>query len=193
MPGTRRSPRRPGRRWWRQRKFSKTSPSDRERLQKRGEENLERQAEQEAEKTGRPKIEVVKGLRAETAARPYVVKEESSPGAPFYRAEQLGGARVVWLNTAHRFYTRMYKGQDATPRLRAAIEVLLFVIGSCEVESIDDRARFYVSERAEWSTRLETALDILDTYLSEESAGDLILREEEQPEDSIDQTATGAV
>jgi hypothetical protein len=173
-------------------KFSKTSPSDRERLQKRGEANLERQAEQVAEKTGRPKIEVVKELRAETAKRPYVVKEESSPGAPFYRAEQLGGARVVWLNTAHRFYTRVYKGQDATPRLRAAIEVLLFVIGSCEVESIDDRARFYVSERAEWSTRLETALDILDTYLSEESAGDPTLREEEQPDDSIDQTATGA-
>ncbi|MGV9216122.1 ATP-binding protein [Micromonospora sp. RB23] len=173
-------------------KFSKTPPSDRERLEQRGKENLERQAQKVAEKTGRPKIEVVKELQAETIERPYVVKEESSPGAPFYRVEQLGGARVVWLNTSHRFYTRVYKGQDATPRLRAAIEVMLFVIGSCEVESVDDRARFYVSERSEWSTRLETALDILDTYLSEEGAGDSTIREEEQLDDTADAAAVAA-
>jgi hypothetical protein len=173
-------------------KFSKTSPSDRKRLQKRGEENLERQAEKVAEETGRPRAEVIKDLRAQVADRPYVVKEEASPGAPFYRVEQLGGARIVWLNTTHKFYTRVYKGQDATPRLRAAMDVLLFVIGSCEIESMDDRARFYVSERSEWSTRLETALDILDTYLSEAGAADSTIREEEQPEASGDEPSTRA-
>ena len=171
-------------------KFSKTSPSDRDRMQKRGEENLDKQAEKVAEATGRPKGEVVKEIRAQVADRPYVVKEEATPGAPFYRVEQLGGSRAVWLNTTHRFYTRVYKGQDTTPRLRAALEVLLFVIGSCEVESIEDRARFYVSERAEWSTRLETALDILDTYLSEADAGDSTIREEEQPD--LDEVAARA-
>lgn len=160
-------------------RFARTTPKQRERQRQLGEETLKRKARKLAEESGRPTDQVEEELRSRSEGRPYEKREESHPGAPFYRVEQEGGTKVLYLNTAHSFYKKVYKGEDTTPRVRRTIEVLLFVLGSAELTSEGDRARFYLSERAQWSTDLEVALDLLDTYASDAEAGSSILREEE--------------
>jgi hypothetical protein len=94
--------------------------------------------------------------------RPYRVREESLPGAPFFRVEPVGGQTVLYLNTAHRFYTDVYAGPGTTPRFRAALEIMLFVIGECEIDADGERKLFYRKERMAWSEGLYTGLDRLD-------------------------------
>jgi hypothetical protein len=74
-----------------------------------------------------------------------------------------------------RFYTDVYAGENSNPSVRAALEVLLFVIGDSELDSSGDRRLFYQTERAEWSTRLNVALDVL----SEIEADDHEVNEDE--------------
>lgn len=150
-------------------KFSKQTRAERAEQARRGESNLRRKAEEESNSTGRPVEDVFAELRTRTEGREYLVEEEDLRGAPFYRVEQNGGQRTVYLNTLHPFYTKLYKGIDTSLRVRAALEVLLLVVGSCELEaSTEERQRFYKQERGEWSSRLELALESLDTYISEE-------------------------
>lgn len=126
------------------------------------EENLKREVERRAKETGLPSADIERELIAEVNGRPYKVVEERMPGAPFYRMEQMGGQKVLYINTAHRFYTDVYAGPDSTPRLRAALELVLFVLGECELDAEKDRRSFYETERGEWSNRLRLALEQLN-------------------------------
>jgi hypothetical protein len=152
-------------------KFSRQTPSEKEAQKQRGEENLKRKAQKRAEETGKPVEEAVKELRKETEQRPYHLQEEDQRGAPFFRVEQIGGQRTVFINRLHPFYLKLYKGHDTSPRVRAALEVILLVLGTCELEAAtEERQRFYKQERREWSDRLELALDSLDTFIAEGDA-----------------------
>ena len=110
------------------------------------------------------------------------------PGAPFYRMDQIGGMKVLYLNRAHNFYKDMYAeiaaqaaDNPSVLRLRSALEVLLFVLGDCELDANDERQVFYANERYEWSRRLETTLTVLQrtTPVAEMSKSE---REDEGPE-----------
>jgi hypothetical protein len=90
------------------------------------------------------------------------------PGAPFYRAQVRGGQVVLQINRRHRFYDEVYAGHGVSLFFRSAIEILLFVIGECELDANDDRRRFYESERSEWSRILNTALDRLSEFESQD-------------------------
>jgi hypothetical protein len=46
--------------------------------------------------------------------------------------------------------------------MRSALEVVLFAIGSAEIDAEDDRLVFYETERGVWSTRLNLALAQLE-------------------------------
>ncbi|MEM7116950.1 MAG: ATP-binding protein [Chloroflexota bacterium] len=126
---------------------------------------FEEEAFRRAQQTGRPFEEAKRDLEIEIQGRPYRVQFEPLPGAPFFHIEQVGGQRVLYLNTAHRFFTHLYSNSEAGPYTRAALEVLLFVLGECESEASGDRQLFYESERAEWSKRLNVALDRLGERL----------------------------
>src|SRR5213080_791416 len=83
------------------------------------------------------------------------------PGAPFFRCIQRGGQRILYLNIAHTFYSELYGATDTSLRLRAGLEVLLWVLGDAEVESNpgSDRRQFYELERsAVWSPNVAAAL-----------------------------------
>jgi len=140
---------------------TKTPGGDPESRLAEAEESLQREAERRAEQSGLPVELVHRELVADIEGHPYRLEEEDLPGAPFYRVEQRGGQRVLLLNRSHRFHTDVYGGVHSTPYLRASLEVLLFVLGECELDANDDRRLFYRSERGEWSTRLATALDRL--------------------------------
>jgi hypothetical protein len=150
-------------------KYSKQTPSEKEAQNQRGEESLRRRALRKADESGKPVEEEVKELREEAKQRPYLIEEEDLRGAPFFRVEQIGGQKTIFLNRLHEFYLKLYKGQDTTDRVRSALALLLLVIGNCELEAAtEERQRFYVQERQEWSTRLEVALAALDSYLTED-------------------------
>ncbi|MFN8483025.1 MAG: ATP-binding protein [Anaerolineae bacterium] len=122
---------------------------------------FDEEVRRKAKEAGLPEPEVERQLRVQMEGHPYKVEEESLPGGPFFRVVQVGSQKVLYLNTAHRFYTDLYSGTGFTPYSRAALEVLLFVLGECEIEATDDRQLFYQTERAEWSQRLNVALERL--------------------------------
>jgi hypothetical protein len=128
---------------------------------KRAEERFQQEVDKRANESGVPREQIETGLRSEMTENPYKVTQRSLPGAPFFSLEQVGGQRILYLNTAHRFYTDVYAAADSTPRLRASLEVLLFVLGESELDSSGERQLFYQSERAHWSTRLSVVLDRL--------------------------------
>ncbi len=128
--------------------------------------NLEREVDRLAKKAGVPAPKLREALEKEARERPYRVQRESQPGAPFYRLEQQGGQQVLYLNTAHRFFTDIYAPIEgrAGARLRTSLELLLFVVGSCEVDATGSVRFWYASERVEWSKRLNTALAKLEEH-----------------------------
>lgn len=119
-------------------------------------------AEHKAKASGRDVTEVVKEIIEDVAKRPFKIEFEHLPGAPFFRPEQYGGQKRLYINSAHRFYSDVYNGPGTNGRLQAAIELLLFVLGASEVDATGDLELFYQSERGEWSKQLNLVLNILD-------------------------------
>lgn len=149
--------------------------------QEQAEENLENIVRRKSDETGVPEPLVKEQLERNALERPYKIERERSPEAPFYRVELRGAQLVIWLNTAHRFYTDVYATLDGVEgaRVRAGLELLLFVLGSCEVEASTDGRIWYSSERVDWSRKLGAALTKLDEKLI--GLGfDLLLEDEDQ-------------
>lgn len=131
------------------------------------EEALEREVTRLAKETGVPKHQIRKAKKAEAQARPFKVERESQPEAPFYRVEARGSQHVLYLNTAHRFFTDIYAAVEGPKgaRLRSALELLLFAIGSCELDAEGSGRFWYASERVEWSKRLALTLAHLEDHI----------------------------
>lgn len=138
------------------------APETPERRQK-SEQALEREVDRRAEESGVDRQTVKAQVEQEVHETPYKIAEESLKGAPFFRVEQVGPQKVLFLNRAHRFYRDIYAGQESTPRLRAAIQVVLFTFGVGEIDAEGDRLLFLETERGAWSTRLESALAQFET------------------------------
>ena len=132
--------------------------------------NLERKAIERAEVTGEPKEEALKELIEETGKKRWEVEFAAIPEGPFYRPTRLGEQKRLVINTEHPFYGKVY---DAAPEIRAALEVVLFVIAERELEVKNEAETFYKAERQRWSERLRHALDALvgqDTMMDKASA-----------------------
>jgi hypothetical protein len=136
------------------RKAVPPSPEKEEKSQKL----LEEETKRIAKDTGKPE----EAVKKEIESRPFKVDFEPLPGAPFYRMLQVGGQKQLRINLSHRFYSDVYAGPNASPRLQAALELLLIVLGECELDSEKEREAFYRTERPEWSRRLEIMLEDLD-------------------------------
>lgn len=149
---------------------------DTEERREEAEKEFQRELERRAEQAGVHPSDIEEEIRAAVLGAPYKVMFDTMPGAPFFRLAQIGGQRVLYLNKEHRFYTDVYAGPESTPRLRASLEVLLFVIGECELDASGERRLFYQTERAEWSTRLNVVLNLLDEI---DSTEEVVANEEE--------------
>ncbi|MDA8071764.1 MAG: ATP-binding protein [Actinomycetota bacterium] len=146
-------------------KFRTTkTPDETPERQQEAEANLEQEARKRAGKAGVKPEAIERELVAEREGRTHEVETEDMPGAPFMRCVQEGGTRVLYLNIAHPFYTELYAGPSATPRLRAGLEVLLWTLGNSEADADpeSERRRFYERERVSvWSPQLADALQVL--------------------------------
>jgi hypothetical protein len=129
--------------------------------------NLEQAAAERSRLTGKPKEEEYKELEERTAQRRWDVEFSAIPEGPFYRPHRLGVQKLVIINTDHPFYPKMY--ESASPDVRSALEVMLFVLAERELESKGDATIFYKAERQKWSERLRHAFD---TLLTDESMVD---------------------
>ena len=107
-------------------------------------------------------------LEARAIDQPFKVKVDDMPGAPFYRMEQVGGQKILYINKGHRFYTALYASPQANPHVRYALESLLFVMGECEIRAKEDRQAFYEQERQAWSVNLNTTLKKLEDWNTSE-------------------------
>jgi hypothetical protein len=130
-------------------------------------EALDREVNRLAKKTGLSKRSIREAKKREAAARPFKVDRESHPEAPFYRLEVRGDQQVLLLNTSHRFFTDIFASVEGArgARLRSALELLLFALGSCEMDAEGSRRFWYASERMEWSKRLASMLAELEHHI----------------------------
>jgi len=105
-------------------------------------------------------------IEAQRRGRPFVVETEDVQGdVHFYRCQQEGSSRVLYLNVAHPFFSEVYMAAGSTPEYRAGLEVLLWVLGNAEVEAGErgdaDLAQWYALSRGRWSQLLGPALRML--------------------------------
>lgn len=152
-------------------------------IQKEQEQSFNDEVKDRAQKTGKPEGQIKEELLLEINSKPYYVLEDNLPGAPFFRVEQLGGQKRLYINKDHRFYKDIYMGPNSTSMLRYNLEVLLFVIGECELSSEDERKLFYQTEKQEWSKNLNIALDKLSKWRSDDD--DNLASEEEKAQAEI--------
>ncbi len=120
--------------------------------------NIERLAAERAETTDKPKDKLIEEIVEETSRQRWEVEFTAIPEGPFYRPFRLGEQKRLVVNTDHPFYAKVY---NAAPEVRAALEVLLFVLAERELEVTQDAENFYKAERQRWSERLRHALDTL--------------------------------
>jgi hypothetical protein len=151
----------------------KPNHDDLERRQKRGQEGLEREAARRASETGQDKKVVRRDLELEIADHGYKVAFDNAVGGPFFRVEQIGGAKVLFINKSSRFFKEVHSGPKSTPDVRAALELLLFSIGDRMLETKETQRDWYQYEIGEWSRKLEVALGQLKTQVGNTTDDDV--------------------
>jgi hypothetical protein len=129
----------------------------------RAEEKFKERVRRVAKEKGLPEPKVAEDLERQAKQRPYrVALDSKGPQAPFFRAEQEGGQRVLYINRDHRFYIDIYSKTDG--HVRFGLETLLFSIGIQWVRSNGDRRMFYETEVVLWSATLNAALGELEEH-----------------------------
>jgi Histidine kinase-, DNA gyrase B-, and HSP90-like ATPase len=149
-----------------------------QRQAERGRKRLAQEAEKRAVETGTTPEQAQREIEAELAGKPYKVAKRSIPGGAFFEVEQIGGTKVLWLNTSSRFFQEVHSGPASTPAVRAALEILLFSIGDRAMEGREELQAFYAHEIPEWSRKLEYAL----AYLEQTVVGQ---QEEPEPSEAV--------
>ncbi len=139
-------------------KFQAATPHPSPAKVKEARRNLEEAAANIAKGTGQPEEKVVEELASKVAKKKFEVEFKAIDEGPFYQPKRIGEQKRLVINTNHPFYTKIY---NAAPEVRAALEVLLFVLAEAEIDAEGERETFYKSERQRWSERLRQALDKL--------------------------------
>ncbi len=139
-------------------KLNSSAPEPTPAQQQEAQRNLNELALERAEATGLPMETILTSLIETTSKRRWEVAFAAVAEGPFYRPARLGQQKRLVINTEHPFYRKVY---DQAPDIRAALEVLLFVLAERELEVKGDAESFYKAERQHWSERLRHALDTL--------------------------------
>lgn len=143
-------------------KTSHEDPSNPDK-ERRGREGFEKEAGRRSKESGMPEELIKPTLKEETAARPWLVKEEDlGSTSTFYRLELVGGQKRLWINRGHRFYTQVYAGPESTPLTRAQWQVFLFILGDAEISGTEELRDIYEGARVHWSSRFSSALKKLE-------------------------------
>jgi hypothetical protein len=96
---------------------------------------------------------------------PYRVEFEAVPDQAFFRVGRHGGARILYINTTHRFYDDIYDNPTSTSELRSSLEILLFSLGDVMLEGSEETQAKNQTHLMSWSRRLDLALGMLAAHL----------------------------
>jgi len=92
-----------------------------------------------------------------------LIEYEQLPGAPFYRTKVVGRSIVVLLNTAHRFYERVYRRiEEESPLGKTGVDLLLMALARSEALGGDEGRTWYDDQRHEWSQHVKAFVEQLD-------------------------------
>lgn len=134
------------------------SPSQEEERTK----NFAKKVKERVEVSGQSEEDAQRDIESDVLSTPYKLSFENLPGGNFYRVEPVASQIHLIINRAHPFYTEVHSSPESTPRLRAALELLLFVLAETELDASDERKIFYESERSVWSQRISTTFRLLE-------------------------------
>ena len=153
--------------------------------QAEAEQNTKREADRRAKASSRPKEKVEEEVKQEVKQLAFKITHgDFPPGSPFFACELLaadGACQVhVIINKNHRFYGDIYAAPQATPALRAALEVMLFAVADHMTRATGDKEMFYKREVSEWSNTLDEFLHELAKASPDDAgaAGDEVEHEE---------------
>jgi hypothetical protein len=156
-------------------------------VKKEGAENLEKKVKKLAAETDVPENLIRKSLEEQVNNRPYKLSYFDEDEGPFYRAEQVGGQVVIYLNKAHRFYTVLYNNPKTSAFLKNALAMIIFVLGHSELRVTDEKRKWYKIERNAWSVKLDATLENLFKHFAE-SVDDAVFSEEIKTSDEENYT-----
>ncbi len=155
-------------------------------FKKEAEKNLENEINERSTKSGVDKDLIRQHLESEISTSPYKRNFIEQEEGPFYMVKQIGGQVNIYINKEHRFYTDLYNGKNSSPELRYSLDILLYVLGESELRVTAEKKNFYRIERNEWSVKLQTALEKLSHFFSE-NEDDEIFEEELEASQKTDQ------
>jgi hypothetical protein len=136
------------------------------------EDQLTQEAQDRAKKVGISTEHMREALLAERAGKPYIVELEHKFGGSFYRCTQEGPSRILYLNVEHPFFVNCYMAPGSNAEFRTGVEVLLWTLGTAELDADEDKKKLYVQERVIWSRYLANALPELAKLMDFDSARD---------------------
>lgn len=129
--------------------------------QAEGERNFKERVKRMADETGLPEEQIAEVQQKIAISKPYAIEfRETTEDMPFYTPKMDNTQTVLEINTAHPWYREVYLRLADNAEMRSALELMLFVLGTCELDSTDLSRNFYRNERREWSNRMADAFDL---------------------------------
>ena len=132
-----------------------------EETKQEAEENFKERVKRLTEETGVPEEQVREAQERLDAQKPYRVDfADLNEDMPFYLPKMDGTQTVLEINTEHPWYREVYLRLAENPEMRSALELMLFVLGACELDSTGQPRVFYRNERRAWSRMLADGFDL---------------------------------
>lgn len=126
------------------------------------ERNLKEKVKELAQKTGLSEEEVEAARERLHQEKPYQVEfAHLTEDEPFYTPYMEGTQLILRINTAHPWYRELYsRMEEDQTEVRSGLELMLWVLATCEIDAGGDTRTFYRAERREWSRRMANAFDL---------------------------------
>lgn len=132
-----------------------------EETRKEADDHFEQRVKRLTEETGVPEQQIRDAQEKQDEKKPYRVDfADLTEDQPFYVPRMDGTQTVLELNREHPWYRDVYLRLADNAEMRSALETMLWVLGTCELDASGQSKVFYRSERRQWSKLLADAFDL---------------------------------
>ncbi|MTE22655.1 ATP-binding protein [Microbacterium sp. ZXX196] len=130
--------------------------------QDEAQKNFDKRVKEVSKETGVPEEDVAAAQQKAAADKPYkVVFEQQTEDDPFYSPTMIGSQVILRINTGHPWYREVYSRTGADQaELRSALELMLWILATSELDAPAESKLFYRAERRDWSRKLADAFDL---------------------------------
>jgi len=131
-----------------------------EETKQEAEENFKQRVKRLADESGVPEEQVRMAQEKLDAKKPYRLEFAELSEDVLYMPKMDGSQTVLEINREHPWYREVYLRLADNPEMRSALELMLFVLGACELDSTGQARVFYRNERRTWSRLLADGFDL---------------------------------